>query len=331
MKKGFLFSVLFGIILMIAIFTIFWNSLILTFSNIELKFIIIAIIFYFASILLWAERWKIFIGEENLTVKEIFPVLIAGIAVNNITPFARIGGEPVRAYILKIKAKIKFTKGMASALSELVSEFLSQILIVLISLPILIFSVQTTTWILASFGFFAFVYLLGGLLIIGIQDELKIKRLFIWLSYKFRRFSIMRARISKKFFSFQSALKTNLSNTSNLKRSFILSLGMKVLEALKIYAIFLALRYEITLLMCFVILSVAIIISVIPATPGSMGVMEGGLISFLILSGIPHGVAAAFVLIDRIITFWLPTMAGMILIHRYGITTKMLSAIMSRK
>ncbi|HIQ49913.1 MAG TPA: flippase-like domain-containing protein [Nanoarchaeota archaeon] len=330
MKKSFLLSMIFGIVLMMFIFAFFWKDIIPVLNKAELEFVIVAIFFYVLFILIWAERWRIFIEGQKPGIKEIFPVLIAGIAINNLTPLARIGGEPVRAYMLKIIAKIKFTKGMASTLSELVAEFLSQLLIVLISLPIL-FSLQTAPWLLTCFMFFALIYLLGGLMIINIQDELKIKKLFTWLSFKFRRFSIMRAKISKVFFSFQSALKTNLANKENLKKSLILSLIMKGFEILKIYAIFLALNYEISLLMCFVILSVTIIISVIPATPGSMGIMEGGLISFLIISGIPHGIAAAFVIIDRIITFWIPTIAGIILMHKYGITEKMLSLVISKR
>ncbi len=330
MKKSFVISLLLGILLTLGIFGFFWSGLTSIISEIKLRFILLAFALYFLTILLWAERWKIFLKDISVGLSDIIPVLMIGVAVNNLTPLARVGGEPVRAYVLKIKSKIRFTKGIASALSELVSEFISQILIVAISLPIL-FTIQASTWILVSFGFFTFIYLLGGALLIGIQDETRMKKLFTWLSYKFRKFSVMRARISKKFFSFQSALKKNLSDRENLKRSLLLSIGMKIFETLKFYAIFLALRYEVSLLFCFALLAVAIIISVIPATPGSMGVMEGGLISFLILSGIPHGTAAAFVFIDRIITFWIPTATGMVLMHKYGITTKMLSSLLSKK
>lgn len=325
MKKSFIFSVILGIALIIAIFSILWKSFVTTFSALNINFVIIAGSFYLITILLWGERWKVFLGEK-ISVKDVFPVIIAGIAVNNITPFARIGGEPVRAYLLKIKTKIKFSKAIAAAVAELVSEFISQITIVLISFPAVVFSFKAT-WLIASFGFFAFIYVIVGLVLIGIQDEIKMKRFFIWLSHKFRRFSIIRERITAKFFSFQSKLKTNLSNITNLKKSVFLSLSMKFFEVLKNYTIFLALNYKISFLMCFVILAISLIISVIPATPGSMGIMEGGIISFLILSGIPQGVAASFVFIDRLITFWLPTIIGLILIHKYGVTGKVISFI----
>ena len=57
----------------------------------------------------------------------------------------------------------------------------------------------------------------------------------------------------------------------------------------------------------------------IPATPGSLGIFEGGLISAFILIGIPAQIAGAAIFLERLIWFWGITLIGGMLGIRYGI------------
>lgn len=52
--------------------------------------------------LLYTWRWKIVnsIADINVSFKNLFSIVMVGLAVNNITPSGRGVGEPVRAYIL---------------------------------------------------------------------------------------------------------------------------------------------------------------------------------------------------------------------------------------
>ena len=65
-------------------------------------FILLAILIQFFIFYLYALRWNIVNKTANIntTVKEIIPMVLVGMAINNITPSGRGGGEPVRAYIL---------------------------------------------------------------------------------------------------------------------------------------------------------------------------------------------------------------------------------------
>ena len=51
---------------------------------------------------LYTLRWKLVNDAVNIKVsfRSLFPMMMVGLAVNNITPSGRGGGEPVRAYIL---------------------------------------------------------------------------------------------------------------------------------------------------------------------------------------------------------------------------------------
>ena len=51
---------------------------------------------------LYTIRWKVLndIADLNAGIFKLLPMVLVGLAVNNITPSGRGGGEPVRAYIL---------------------------------------------------------------------------------------------------------------------------------------------------------------------------------------------------------------------------------------
>ncbi len=56
--------------------------------------------------------------------------------------------------------------------------------------------------------------------------------------------------------------------------------------------------------------AVAGLLGLIPITPGGLGIVEAGLSGMLILAGIPGGAAVLATLAYRIISYWLPALAG---------------------
>jgi uncharacterized protein (TIRG00374 family) len=68
--------------------------------------------------------------------------------------------------------------------------------------------------------------------------------------------------------------------------------------------------------------AVAGLLGLIPITPGGLGIVEAGLSGMLILAGIPGGAAVLATLAYRIISYWLPALAGpvayMLFRARYG-------------
>lgn len=56
--------------------------------------------------------------------------------------------------------------------------------------------------------------------------------------------------------------------------------------------------------------AVALILSMVPVTPGGLGFVEAGLTAMLTLAGIPPGEAVLATLIYRLASYWLPALAG---------------------
>lgn len=78
------------------------DKLVEALKNANLAIIALAVALQIFTYPLYTWRWKIVnsIADINVSFKNLFPIVMVGLAVNNITPSGRGGGEPVRAYIL---------------------------------------------------------------------------------------------------------------------------------------------------------------------------------------------------------------------------------------
>ena len=53
-----------------------------------------------------------------------------------------------------------------------------------------------------------------------------------------------------------------------------------------------------------------VILEMVPITPGGLGFVEAGLTAMLVLAGVPAGDASLAVLAYRLVSYWLPLVAG---------------------
>ena len=65
----------------------------------NINYIIIAILIQFAIFFLYTLRWKVLndLADIKTSIGKTLPILLVGLAINNLTPSGRGGGEPVRA------------------------------------------------------------------------------------------------------------------------------------------------------------------------------------------------------------------------------------------
>jgi len=92
---------------------------------------------YFFVYLFDALAWQLTLGDKarDVVFSKYFFIRTAGEAVNNITPSAYMGGEPVKAYLLQ-KHGIPMTDGLASVVIAKTTVVIAQILFVLLGVSI---------------------------------------------------------------------------------------------------------------------------------------------------------------------------------------------------
>lgn len=313
-----------GIMVFILVFHfVGWNKIISSLKQLNPTFFLLAMVGTFCSISFWTMRWNLFIRERGYEISffVLFKYLLVGLAVNNLTPLAKFGGEPVRAYLLKQKEGIRMREGLATVMAELSVMFFAIVGMVMLSITLFFLLMSPPIWIgLLLIPFGAFVILIFFLIRSIYSKEDSILRLLDWIGRKVERMKPYRDKIGRIYEEFREAFIRCLENRVTFTKASTLSLLVKVSDLAKFFFLFKALGYEISIVEILIMMGISAILLSIPATPGSLGVLEGGLISSLVFLGVPAGVAATVVFLDRLVWFWGISVVGGTLGLHYGVS-----------
>ena len=291
-----------------------------------------AVAAYFISVAVWAGRWQTALSFIDCRIGFLsrYLILWATIFLNNITPGARVGGDPFgRIYMLRKLENTSYSSGMAS----LIGEFALTPLVVVSFLMAGLFlqfgkgSLQLglliiAAWVLASLG------------------TVLIPRLFFKKRIALKGISNITNRVLGWFGkredvqSTVEGIEAVYSSTYTIidKWQKVLLIGgwtliTSGLDIFRFYAVFLALGYDPTFAALLGASSLPIIVGVIPLLPGGLVLVEGSLISILVLFGVPPDVAIAATVIDRAITFALSTIVGAGVFSYLGVKMAAKSAV----
>ena len=293
-----------------------------------------AVAIYFLSVAVWAARWQTALSAIKCKTGfgTRYLILCATIFLNNITPFARVGGDPFgRVYMLNKLENTSYSTGMASSLGEhllkplvIVSFLLAGLFLQFGKESLLIGSVIITAWVLVALG-----------IIFG-------PRLFFKKRIAVRRISSIVSRVlgwfgkSKNTQEVIEGIETFYSSTYATidKGKTVLLIGLwslltGLLDIFRLSTIFLALGYYPKLPMLLIAYTLQPIVGLIPFLPGGLVLIEGSLISLFAYFGVPLNLAMAATAIERGISFVLSTIVGAGVFSYLGVRIAMKPEIQS--
>jgi uncharacterized protein (TIRG00374 family) len=264
---------------------------------------------------IWAGRWQTALSFINCRISFVtrYLILCATVFLNNITPGARVGGDPFgRIYMVRKLENLSYSSGMAS----LIGEFALTPLVVVSFLMAGLFlqfwkgSLQLSllliaAWLLVSLGtvYIPRLFFKKRIAIKGISNIAR--RVLGW----FGRHKDVQATV-EGIEAFYSSTYTIMDKWQKVLPIGAWTLLTGALDIFRFYAIFLALGYHPTLSTLLVASSLPIIVGLIPLLPGGLILVEGSLISILVLFGVPADVAMAATVIDRGIMFVMASILG---------------------
>jgi uncharacterized protein (TIRG00374 family) len=273
-----------------------------------------AIAAYFISVAIWAARWQTALSFISCRVSFLtrYLILCATVFLNNITPGARVGGDPFgRIYMLRKLEDISYSSGMASLIGEFALTPLVVVSLLMAGLflqfgkeSLRLSLVLMAAWVLASLGTVFFPRLLKRR--IALKGISSIARRVL---SRVGRLKDVQATV-QGIEAFYSSTYTILDRWQKVLLIGGWTLTTSALDIFRFYAIFLALGYHPTLPTLLVASSAQIIVGLIPLLPGGLVLVEGSLISIFVLFGVPPDVAMATTVIERAITFALSTVVG---------------------
>ena len=274
-----------------------------------------AIAIYFLSVAVWAARWQTALSAINCRTGfgTRYLILCATIFLNNITPFARVGGDPFgRVYMLNKLEKTSYSAGMASSIGEHLLAPVVMVTFLMAGLflrfgigSLLLSSIIIAAWVLISLGiiFGPRLFFKKKIAVRGISSI--VNRVLGWFGK------------SKNTQEIMEGIETLYSSTYATidKGKTVLLIGLwslltGLLDIFRLYTIFLALGYYPEFSMLLIAYTLQPIVGLIPFLPGGLVLIEGSLISLFSLFGVPLNLAMAATAIERGISFVLSTIVG---------------------
>lgn len=219
----------------------------------DLFLVFCVIVLYLLNGIVKAVRWKILVSSSgsNISFSKIYLFLLIGLMINNTTP-GRIGGEPVRAYLLRSRGDVPIGQGLSTIFVERIVDLILLTSMALIGIaliiPILLTSDISIGLLLLSF--IPVIVVIVALIYLATHPEL-LRRAALGLGIFLKKFSnkdwVHKAESGLiGFVDTFSGGVDNIGNQLKLKKKtagafIVLSLLIWLNEAGRIYLILLAL------------------------------------------------------------------------------------------
>ena len=318
------FSIL---ILLIMLYFVGINQVIDALKIANLGIIGLAILAQIFTYFLYTWRWQILnkIAGIDVSIKELLPMILVGLAVNNITPSGRGGGEPVRAYILsKEKEEYSFDETFATVVADRALDTFPFVVLAAITIASMALFFNFDWWLLVIMvlAVIAIVIILMVLIYMCINPNFG-KRVDGWIIGLVRRFykknsEKLENQIHEAIFGFQNTMTLVITNKKGLVYTISLSFVIWIFEIIRVYLVFLAFGADVNLIIIGEVFIVACLVGMIPLLPGGLGAIDGLMIVFYSAAGISPSISAAATVIERLISFWMATIIGMLILPHYG-------------
>ncbi len=316
-----------GVVILIAMVLFIGPDQILTsLKTANINYVILAIIIQFIIIWLWNTRWSIICNSLDIPHKQLplFAMTIVGLAINDLTPSGRSGGEPVRAYLLSKTSSTEFKQTFATVMADKLCDtfpFMA-LAIFAISYLMMYLHLSTALFTLLLVALCIFVAALIFIVFICINETFGIKT----IQWVFRQLRKVTSRDLDKYedtattslIGFQRSLIYLMNDKRLLVIATIISFVVWFLELLRVYVVFMAFGVSVSLGMIASVFLVSTLIGVIPILPGGLGSIDGVMILLYSLAGISASVSTAATLVERMISLWMVIIIGVILLPFFG-------------
>lgn len=275
---------------------------------------------------MWTERWAINIQVVSIKAKKLslLPMTLVGMAVNNITPSARGGGEPVRAYILGKYTQCPMESSFATVIADRGLDTFPLFVLALVTITYAVLYLHLPDLmvygLVIAMVILLILFLLGFYMSINKKMGEKVTGGLVNIVKRFSKgdHSQLESNALTALHGFQNSIRTLVKNKKVLFYALPLSFLLWIVEILRVYVVFLAFNTTISLEFIAVVFVVTTVIGMIPVLPGGVGAVDGMMILLFSIAGIPPSISAAATIVERLISFWFPSFLGIAILPYYG-------------
>ena len=273
-------------------------------------YIAAAVIIQAAILLLLAGRLVLIARKHyHIGFIDAFKITLSGMAISMLTPIAKIGGEPLKIYLLK-KKKMDGSEATAVIAVDTLAELASSLLMVFIIF--MLYARELPAALSSSFIVFLIVV---AVIIVGLLKLLLnprwMRKLVRFASRKISKFAHVKKRDYARLF--YNAFQVLIKDKSIIASAFGISFVTKILEFCRMWLVFAAIGVFLPWDVVVIVWSVILVLYLIPWLPGSLGLVELFGAGAFVMLGVTSGAAAGGLLIDRFISFWFVLIFGLLI------------------
>ena len=292
----------------------------------NLWLVLLAIVIQIFTYFLYTWRWNIInkTADMDLGIKKSLPMVLVSLAVNNITPSGRGGGEPVRAYLLAKEGHFKFEDTFATVIADRALDTFPFVILAILTIIGIIFTFSLDIKLIAFLVIMVTLITVAVILLIYvcINEAFGVK-LTSWIIKIVRRFykkfnEDTEKRIIEAVKTFQVRMNALLRDKTILYYALPLSFVIWIFEILRVYVVFLAFGARVSPIIIGEVFILASFVGMVPLLPGGLGAVDGIMILFYANAGITASLSAAATVVERLISFWMTTFVGLIFLTMFG-------------
>jgi len=258
--------------------------------------------------------------QSNMSFWSVLRLTISGYAINYITPFVALGGEPYR--IMELKPKLGINKASSSVLLYSLMHMFSHVVFWLVSIGLILAFIPVNNIMLAGCAFMLLISLLLGSWFIRVYKKgftvstINLLTKLPFIKKKAKAFAAEKAETLQEIDHQIKVLYTD--RKPRFYSSLVLEFAARVIGCAEIYFTAIAIGLNMSLTEALIVSSASsLFANLIFFFPMQLGTREGGLAMALTSVGLPAagGIFIGVVMRIREI-FWI--LIGLALINRKG-------------
>ncbi|MFW5923494.1 MAG: lysylphosphatidylglycerol synthase transmembrane domain-containing protein [Planctomycetota bacterium] len=281
---------------------------------VPVRVIVVSAALVLAMYLLWSFRLQLMMPPETRgSILAVFPIYMSGIFGNIITPGARVGGEPIRAYYMGQVFGGAKSGHFGVLLADKFGNMSVYFIYLMVALSFMVVFVPVPLWL--KVFLWAVVFLILGAVVSGVlmREHIGAESRFMSWVLRFLYDEPILRYVRKRFESYQHFEDYVIDKLDNifgpvfravkspiaLLKLFSISFFSWLLFYLAHYILFRSLGARATFFQVFIIVSVSNFCGDISFAPGGTGIMETAMIAMCAAFGLDYSTAAAVTLISR--------------------------------
>ena len=318
MKKS--IKITFLVLMLILIFYFIKKIDIINLHNIiketNYSLLLVSFLFIGLSFLAWNYRYyRILNHFKKINFFSLIPILMAGVLINTITPTASSGGEPLMAYLVSKKYKIRASQALALTLLDKVYNAIIFLFITLYCILFLSFFIKIgpstkatilTLFIITAIITLPFIFTKEKIRFRGFYSKIILKILYRSVNVitkKFPTFKHFEEFVIKKAQYIIKMFKIGLRDKHLIISGSISTMLVWLFMYLNQYYIFKALNYDVSFNAVLIVVSLAWLAGNLAVIPGGIGVFETIMVALYSAFGINLGIAGLATLLARIMYY----------------------------